>query len=171
MNEYGALVEWYWQGILKCWEKTLYSVGRKWMFIEHWWNDTDRGKWNAGRKHYIAWVVAEWMLTEHCWNNPDRANWIAGKKHYTAWVVNEWLWSICAMTLTVETEMLGQEYYRTSVVDEWMSMEHWWNDTDRWNCCPGVNHFKAWIVDEWMSLKHWWNDTDREKCSAGSKKF
>jgi len=27
MNEYGALVEWYWQGKLKYWEKTCHSVG------------------------------------------------------------------------------------------------------------------------------------------------
>jgi hypothetical protein len=30
-----------------------------------------------------------------------------------------------------ETEVLGEKHYTASVVDEWMSMEQWWNDTDR----------------------------------------
>ena len=48
------------------------------------------------------------------------------------------------------------------VVDEWMSMEQLWNDTDRgklkyWE----KKHYTAWVVDEWMSMEQWWNDTDR----------
>ena len=35
--------------------------------------------------------------------------------------------------LTGENEVLGEKHYRASVVDELMSMEHWWNDTDRGN--------------------------------------
>jgi hypothetical protein len=30
-----------------------------------------------------------------------------------------------------KTEILGEKHYTASVVDDWMSMEHWWNDTDR----------------------------------------
>jgi hypothetical protein len=37
------------------------------------------------------------------------------------------------MILTGETEVLGEKHYTASVVDERMSMEHWWNDTDREN--------------------------------------
>jgi len=37
------------------------------------------------------------------------------------------------MMLTGETEVLGEKYYTASVVVEWKSMEHWWNDTDRGN--------------------------------------
>jgi len=44
MNEYGALVEWYWL------EKAEV----------------------LGEKHYIAWVVDEWMGMEHWWNDTDR---------------------------------------------------------------------------------------------------
>jgi hypothetical protein len=29
-----------------------------------------------------------------------------------------------------KTEVLGEKHYTASVVDEWMSMEHWWNDTE-----------------------------------------
>jgi hypothetical protein len=32
-----------------------------------------------------------------------------------------------------KTELLGEEHYTASVVDEWMSMEQWWNDADREN--------------------------------------
>jgi hypothetical protein len=35
------------------------------------------------------------------------------------------------MILTGKTEVLGEKHYTASMVDELMSMEHWWNDTDR----------------------------------------
>ena len=47
--------------------------------------------------------------------------------------MNEWVWSIGGMILTGETEVLGEKHYKASVKDEWMSMENWWNDTDRGN--------------------------------------
>ena len=37
------------------------------------------------------------------------------------------------MILTGEPEVLGEKYYRACVVVGWMSMEQWWNDTDREN--------------------------------------
>jgi hypothetical protein len=36
----------------------------------------------------------------------------------------EWYWQ-------KKTEVLGEKHYTVCVVDEWMSMEQWWNDTDR----------------------------------------
>ena len=47
--------------------------------------------------------------------------------------MDEWLWSIGGMILTGETEVLGEEHYtRTAwLVDELMSVEQWWSDTDR----------------------------------------
>ena len=35
------------------------------------------------------------------------------------------------MILTEETEILGERNYTAWVVDGWMSMERWSNDTDR----------------------------------------
>ena len=35
------------------------------------------------------------------------------------------------MILTGETEVLGEKHYTVWVVVGWMSMEQWWNDTDR----------------------------------------
>ena len=37
------------------------------------------------------------------------------------------------MILTGKTEALGEKDYTSWVVDECMSMERWWNDTDRGN--------------------------------------
>jgi hypothetical protein len=71
------------------------------------------------------------------------------------------VWSIGGMILTGETGVQGEKHYTASVVDEWMSMEHWWNDTDRGNWRTGKKHYTASVVDEWMSMEHWWNDTDR----------
>jgi len=51
------------------------------------------------------------------------------------------------MILTGETEVLGEKHYTASVVDDWMSMEQWRNDTDRgyWStgrsACPSANLF------------------------------
>jgi hypothetical protein len=44
--------------------------------------------------------------------------------------MNEWVWSIGGMILT-RGNWIGEKHYTASVVDEWMNMEHWWNDTDR----------------------------------------
>ena len=35
------------------------------------------------------------------------------------------------MVLTGETEVLGEKHYTAWVVDGWMSVEKWWNGTDR----------------------------------------
>ena len=35
------------------------------------------------------------------------------------------------MILTGETEVLGEKHYTVCVVDGLMSMEDWWNDTDK----------------------------------------
>jgi len=48
-----------------------------------------------------------------------------------------WVWSNGGMILTGETEVLGEKHYTAWVVDGWMSMEKWWNDTD------------------WGKLKYW----------------
>ena len=51
MNEYGAMVEWYWQGKTEVLgEKHTAWVVDEWMSMEQWWNDTDRGKPNYSRK-------------------------------------------------------------------------------------------------------------------------
>ena len=45
--------------------------------------------------------------------------------------MDEWVWSNGGMILTGKTEVLGEKHYTAWVVDWWMSMEQWWNDTDR----------------------------------------
>jgi hypothetical protein len=53
--------------------------------------------------------------------------------------MNEWVWSVGGMILTGKTEVLGEKHYTAWVVDEWMNMERWWNDTDRENWSTGRN--------------------------------
>ena len=65
------------------------------------------------------------------------------------------------MILTGETEVLGEKHYIAWVVDGWMSMEQWCNDTDRETEVLGEKHYAVWVVDGWMSMEQWWNDTDR----------
>jgi hypothetical protein len=54
-------------------------------------------------------------------------------------VTDKWLcaWSSSGMLPTEETGVLGEKHYTASVVDEWMSMEEWWNETDRGNWSTG----------------------------------
>jgi len=42
------------------------------------------------------------------------------------------------MILTGETEVLGEKHYRAWLAGGWMSMEQWWNGTDRGNCSMGT---------------------------------
>ena len=68
-----------------------------------------------------------------------------------------------------KTEVLGEKHYTVWVVDEWMSMEQWWNDTDGKTEVLGEKLYTAWVVDEWMSMEQWWNDIDRGKLKYWEK--
>ena len=35
----------------------------------------------------------------------------------------------------------------------------------------GEKYYTAWVVDEWMSMEQWWNDTDRGKLKYWEKKI
>jgi len=46
--------------------------------------------------------------------------------------MNKWVWSNGGMILTGEIwTVLGEKLYTSWVVDRWLSMEQWWNDTGR----------------------------------------
>ena len=112
MNEYGAMVEWYWQGKTEV----------------------------LGEKHYTAWVVDEWMCMEQWWNGTDRGNWSAGRKALYSvgggWMneygpMVEWYWQ-------GKTEVLGETHvpvpheltwYRTRVCA--MRFQRL---SERWHC-------------------------------------
>jgi len=84
--------------------------------------------------------------------------------------MNEWVWAMVEWYWQGKTEVLGEKQYTAWVVDEWMSVEQWWNDTDRgklkyWE----KKHYTAWVVDEGMSMEQWWNDTDRGKLECWEK--
>ena len=106
MNEYGAMVEWYWQGKTEVLgEKTLYSVGGRWIneygaMVEWYW----QGKTEVLGEKTLYSVGGRWV------------------NEYGAMV--EWYWQ-------GKTEVLGEKHYTAWVVDGWMSMEQWWNGTDR----------------------------------------
>ena len=81
VDECGALVEWYWQGKLKCWERNI--IQREWWMNEWVWSNGGMiltGETEVlGEKHYRAWVVDGWV-----WSNGGmiltRENWSAGRK-------------------------------------------------------------------------------------------
>ena len=45
--------------------------------------------------------------------------------------MEEWVWSNGGMIPTGENWSNGRKTYTVWVVGGWMSMEQWWNDTDR----------------------------------------
>ena len=55
MNEYGAMVEWYWEGKTEVLGEKHYTawVVDEWMSMEQWWDDTDRGKLKYWEKNII----------------------------------------------------------------------------------------------------------------------
>jgi hypothetical protein len=83
-------------------DNTTYSIKLK-MGMEYWRNDTGRGNWSTGRETLYS-VGGRWM--------------------YGYWALVELYWQ-------GKTEVMGEKHYIVWVVGEWMSMEHWWNDTDR----------------------------------------
>ena len=62
------------------------------------------------------------------------------------------------MILTGATEVLGEKHYTAWVVHDWMSMEHWWNDTDRGNWSAGRKTLYS-VGGRWMNMEHWCNAT------------
>jgi len=90
--------------------KALYSVGGRWMDgrMDGWvWSNggmiVTGENWSAGRKILYS-VGGRWMNV------------------YGAMV--EWYWY-------GKTDVQGEKHYRVWMGNGWMSMEQWWNDTDR----------------------------------------
>jgi len=110
-----------------------------------------------GEKHNTVLVADDLMCMDYWWNDTDRGNWSTGRKtlysdggrRLKEWM-NEWIWNIDGMILTGETEVLGEKHHTALVVVEWMSIEHWWNDTDRGNWSTGR---KTWysVGGRWMN--------------------
>jgi len=73
--------------------------------------------------------------------------------------MNEWVSSIGGMILRGETEVLGQKLYTALFVDEWMSMEHWWNDIERGNWSVGTKTLYSFVyrwMNEYGALVEWY---------------
>ena len=94
MNEYGAMVEWYWQG------------------------KTDV----LGEKYYAPWVVDGWMCMEQWWNDTDKGNLKYWEENIIqrGWHMDEWVWSNGGMILTGENWCTGRKILYT-VGGRWMN--------------------------------------------------
>jgi hypothetical protein len=44
------------------------------LWMEKWWNDTDKRNWNTERKNYMVWVVDGWMWLKQWCNDPYIGN-------------------------------------------------------------------------------------------------
>jgi len=173
VNEYGALVEWYWQGKLRCWEKNI--IERGWFMNEWVWSigvmiltgETEV----LGEKHYRAWVVDEWMSREHWLNGTDRGNWGTGRKTLYS-VGDRWVNEYGAL---VEWYWQGKlKCWEKNIIERGWLMNEWvWSiggmvltgETE----VLGEKHYRAWVVDGWMSTEHLWNDTDRRNWGTERK--
>ena len=74
-----------------------------------------------------VWSNGGMILTGENWSTERKTLYSVGGRwmnEYGAMVV--WYWQ-------GKSEVLGEKHYTAWVVDEWMSMEQWWNDTNRGN--------------------------------------
>ena len=104
-NEYGAMMELYWQGKPEVLEEKYYTL---WVVDDEW-----------------VWSIGGMILTGENWNIGIKVLYSVGGRwmnEYGAMV--EWYWQ-------GKTEVLGEKHYTAWVVVGWMSMEQWWNGTDR----------------------------------------
>jgi len=125
MDEFGTMVEWYWQGKPEV----------------------------LGEKHYTAWVVDWWMRLEQWWNDTDKENWITGRKTLYS-VGGRWMnefGAVVELYWQGKSEVLEDKHFTAWVVDEWMSMEQWWNDTDRGK----LNYWKINIIQRVLWMNEW----------------
>ena len=74
--------------------------------------------------------MPQWFVKEHCLLKGSGLDQFVLRLKLTCWRMDEcgamvqWYWR-------GKAEVLGEKHYRVWVVDEWMGMEQWWNDTDR----------------------------------------
>jgi len=156
MNGYGAMVEWYWQGksdVLREKHYTVWVVD-EWMSMEQWWNDTDRRKLMYLEKNIIQ---CRWYMNEWVWSNGGMIrtgeNWSTGRKTLYS-VGGRWMNEFGAMVewyCQGKTELVGEKHYTVWVVDKWMSMEQWWNDTDRGK----LIYWEKYIIQFGRQMNEW----------------
>jgi len=153
MNEYGAMVEWYWQRKTEVLGEKHYTVWVK-MNKLIWSNDgmiLTGENWSTGRKTLYR-VGGRWMneygaMVEWYW---QRKTEVLGEKHYTVWVkMNKLIWSNGGMILTGEKWSTGRKtLYRVGGrwMNEYGAMVEW--SWQRKIEALGEKHYTAWVIDE-----------------------
>jgi hypothetical protein len=97
-----------------------------------------------------VWSIGGMILTGENWSAGRKTLYSVGGRWMNEYgALMEWYWQ-------GKTEVLGEKHYTALVVDEWMRMERWWNDTDREklkNClekgifhCHFLHHKFTWTV-------------------------
>ena len=115
--------------------KTLYSVGGIWMdecgsMVEGYWEGKTevRGKNIIQRGWYMngwVWSNGGMILTGENWNARSKVLYIVGGRWMNeCGAMVKWYWQ-------GKPEISGENYYTMWVVDGWMSMKQWWNESDR----------------------------------------
>ena len=85
----------------------------------------------ARQQRNIILQTIRWWYSSYIWQKQNKRT-----SNITSNQQQRWAWSIGGMILTGETKLLGRKTLY-SVGGRWMSMEHWWNDTDRGNWSAG----------------------------------
>jgi len=83
--------------------------------------------------------------------------------------MDEWVWGKGGMILTGENWSTGRTLYSVGGrwMNEYEAMVKWyWQGKTEllWE-----NNYIAWVVDGWMSMGQWWNDTDTGKLNYCEK--
>ena len=80
-----------------------------------------------------VWSNGGTILTGENWSTGRKTLYSMGGRWMNGYgAMMKWYWQ-------GKTEVLGEKHYTAWVVDEWMSMEQWWNATDRGKQVLGEN--------------------------------
>jgi len=111
MDEYGAMVEWYWQGkteVLGDKHYTAWMVD-EWMSMEQWWNDTDRGKLN-----FVVNVKCH-SATNAAWTPPPPPSWLIPFLRYDSDILSPRILVVKDVKLFVNNAANPNKHSTTSI--------------------------------------------------------
>ena len=139
------------------------------MNMGQWLNNTERGNWFTSRKILYC-VCGRWIneyeaVAERYW----LSKMIYLEKNIFYIVCDKWMNVFGTM---VEWYRQGKLiYWRRILYSDcgslWISMEKWWNDSEKLKLFIGEKFCTIFEINEWMCMEQWCNDTEMGKGFIG----
>ena len=135
MNVYGGVVEDTERGKQSSERKTFFSLGVSWINV---YGEVVDWNWQGkieelGAKNYTYCLVDKWMCMDQDYIDREMGNWSIGRKQFYI-LGGKWMNVYGAVLMILRGENWsreGEKHYTVWVVSELMSMQQWWNNTDK----------------------------------------